>query len=77
MRDLGFALTDVEDCLCALSVGDCNGDGAPDHPELAPDGWVYWFVTDFLSDDPPMYVKVILNPKSVYVLSFKSDGSPA
>jgi len=75
MEALGYDIDDVRECLSGLCEGDCARDGAPEHPELAPRGWVYEFVTDFGLDR--LYVKVCLNPKDLYILSFKLDGSPA
>ncbi len=75
MEQLGYDDDDVQEFLCNLEVGDCTRDGSPDHPELAPKGWIYEFVIEFNGDR--LYVKVCLNPEGVYVLSFKLDGSPA
>jgi len=76
MEALGYNIKDVEDCLCDLRVEECTKDSAPDHPEFGEGAWVYEFVTYFFGE-PPLYVKVYLYPDSVYVLSFKIDGSPA
>ena len=76
MRALGYDLEDVEEFLCGLSEDECIHDEPPDHPDLAPSGWIYEFVIE-LEDDTALYVKVCLNPENVYVLSFKLDGSPA
>ena len=75
MESLGYDIDDVRECLRGLYEGDCVSDGAPEHPEKAPNGWMYEFVTDF--GDDGLYLKVCLNPDNVYVLSFKLDGSPA
>ena len=76
MEALGYNVNDVEDCLCDLREAECTKDSTPEHPEFGEGGWVYEFVTDFFGE-PPLYVKVYLYPDSVYVLSFKIDGSPA
>lgn len=76
MEQLGYDITDVEEILCELLDDECTKDGSPEHPDLAPSGWIYEFVIE-LEDEIPLYVKVCLNPKNVYVISFKPDGSPA
>ncbi len=75
MEALNYDITDVEECLCALSPNDCTRDGAPEHQEFGRDAWVYEFVTVFGSDR--LYVKLYLYADRLYVLSFKLDGSPA
>ena len=75
MEALGYDITDVEDCLCTLDLRDCTRDGAPEHQEFGEDSWVYEFVSRFRGDR--LYVKIYLYADSVYVLSFKLDGSPA
>jgi len=76
MEQLGYDVTDVEEFLTELQEDECIGDGPPDHPEFAPQGWVYEFVID-LEGELPLYIKLCLNPSNAYILSFKLEGSPA
>jgi len=81
MARFGYKHPDVCDMLYEVDLGCCKRvDGSRRDPEKP----VVTFVTDFLSREREerglqpdrMFVEVLINPDSLYLLACKLDGSP-